>query len=99
MRAIIYLRVSTDEQAEKGNSLKHQEERLRHYCKIQNIVVDKVFTEDYSAKSFERPSFNALLEYAEKNKANLDYLLVLKWDRFSRNATESYQMLNKFKKL
>lgn len=37
--------------------------------------------------------------YTEKNRANLDCKLVLKWDRFSRNASESYQMLNKFKKL
>ncbi|MBK7650725.1 MAG: recombinase family protein [Flammeovirgaceae bacterium] len=31
-RAIIYTRVSSDEQAEKGYSLQYQEEQLRKYC-------------------------------------------------------------------
>ncbi|MDQ3843480.1 MAG: recombinase family protein, partial [Bacteroidota bacterium] len=30
-KAILYVRVSTDEQADKGFSLQHQEEKLRRY--------------------------------------------------------------------
>jgi site-specific DNA recombinase len=97
--ALVYIRVSTDEQAEKGNSLKHQEERIRAYCQQNGITIDRIFKEDYSAKSFDRPSFNDVVDYASKNRANLDRLLVLKWDRFSRNAPESYQMLQTFQKL
>ncbi len=33
-RAIIYTRVSTDEQAETGYSLRDQEARLKRYCRI-----------------------------------------------------------------
>ena len=36
-KAIIYIRVSTDEQADKGYSLKHQLERLEKFCELQNI--------------------------------------------------------------
>ena len=38
-KAILYVRVSTDEQADKGFSLQHQEERLRKYCELQGIDV------------------------------------------------------------
>jgi DNA invertase Pin-like site-specific DNA recombinase len=33
-KAILYIRVSTDEQADKGYSQNHQEERLRKFCEI-----------------------------------------------------------------
>jgi site-specific DNA recombinase len=36
-RAILYVRVSTDEQAEKGYSQRDQEERLRNWCKYNSV--------------------------------------------------------------
>ena len=92
-RAILYVRVSTDEQAEKGYSLAHQEERLRNNCLINNIDIIGFYKEDHSAKTFERPEFKRLLEFLKKNKDCADLLLFLKWDRFSRNAPEAYSMI------
>ncbi len=40
--ADLYVRVSTDEQADKGYSQRDQEERLRKYCETSNIRVRKV---------------------------------------------------------
>ena len=98
-QAILYVRVSTDEQADKGYSLAHQEERLRKYCDINNIDVVSLFKEDHSAKTFERPVFKQMLQFAKQNKSNIDQLLFIKWDRFSRNARDSYQMIHLFDKL
>ena len=68
-RAFLYIRVSTDEQADKkGYSLKHQEERLRSYCQFQNIEVVDLYKDDHSAKTFERPAFKQLLAFLKKNK-------------------------------
>ncbi len=53
--ADLYIRVSTDEQADKGYSQRNQEEVLRKYCEINCITVRKVIYEDYSSKSFIRP--------------------------------------------
>ncbi len=61
--AIVYVRVGTDEQSEKGYCLQHQEERLRQYCQYQNIEVVRFYKEDHSAKTFERPAFNELLAF------------------------------------
>ncbi len=93
------MRVSTDEQAEKGNSLAHQEDMLRKYCAINNIEIVGFYKEDYSAKTFERPEFNKILGFLRKNKAAADLLLFLKWDRFSRNAPEAYSMISQLYKL
>lgn len=98
-KAILYIRVSTDEQAEKGYSLKHQEERLRTYCDQQNIIIAGIYKDDHSAKSFERPEFQKLLSNLKKNKGVANLLLFTKWDRFSRNAPDAYAMLNQLNKL
>ncbi len=93
-RAIIYTRVSTDEQADRGYSLGHQEEQLRKYADIKGIEVVEHFQDDASAKSFKRPEFMRLLEFMRKNKRRIDYLLFIKWDRFSRNISEAYKMID-----
>ena len=55
--ADLYIRVSTDEQADKGYSQRDQEERLRKHCSSQNIQIDRVIFEDHSAKTFDRPEY------------------------------------------
>jgi site-specific DNA recombinase len=98
-KAIIYCRVSTSEQKEKGYSLKEQERILREYCKKNGIKIVWYFIEDHSAKDFNRPEFKKLYQIAKENKEDIDYLLVYKWDRFSRDVFLSYEYLDKFKKL
>src|SRR6185437_8416670 len=92
--ADLYIRVSTDEQAEKGYSQRNQEEVLRRYCSQNNINVRKVIYEDHSAKSFNRPAWTSLLDDLKKTKGkNSNLVLFTKWDRFSRNAGDAYQMI------
>lgn len=98
-KAIVYIRVSTDEQADKGYSLRDQREKLLSYAKNNDIEVLEVFEEDYSAKTFDRPDFKKLTAYVKKNKSKIDLLLFTKWDRFSRNAYESHKQIDFFQKL
>jgi site-specific DNA recombinase len=95
MNAIIYTRVSTDEQAEKGFSLRHQKQLLTTYCLLNQIKVNKHFEEDFSAKNFNRPEWKNLMDYATKNKKQIDKILFTKWDRFSRNADEARMVIRK----
>lgn len=60
MKADLYIRVSTDEQAEKGYSQRDQEERLRKYCELKQIAIRNVIMEDHSAKTFNRPEWQNL---------------------------------------
>ncbi|WP_394330380.1 recombinase family protein [Siansivirga zeaxanthinifaciens] len=98
-QAILYVRVSTDEQADKGFSLRDQEQKLKNYCKLNNYDIIGVYREDYSAKTFNRPEFKKLMQYAKKNATTIDEILFIKWDRFSRNTTESYNVIKTFNDL
>lgn len=63
-----------------------------------NVV--KYFAEDYSAKNFDdRPEFNKLLSFLKANRGLVHKLIVVRWDRFSRNAPESYTMITRLKKI
>lgn len=92
--ADLYVRVSTDEQADKGYSMRDQEERLRRYCTINQIIVDQVILEDHSAKNFKRPEWTKLLSKLKKRRSKTNLILFTKWDRFSRNAGDAYQMIS-----
>ena len=97
--ADLYIRVSTDEQADKGYSQRGQEELLRRYCDINKLTVRKVIYEDHSAKTFDRPEWQKYLSNLRKHRGQSDLVLFLKWDRFSRNAGDAYQMINILRKL
>jgi DNA invertase Pin-like site-specific DNA recombinase len=75
MTADLYIRVSTDEQADKGYSQRDQEERLRRYCELQKITVRKVVLEDHSAKTFNRPEWTKLLADLKKRQGKIDHIL------------------------
>ncbi|MGI6516850.1 MAG: recombinase family protein [Fermentimonas caenicola] len=95
-KADLYIRVSTDEQANKGYSQRDQEDRLRKYCELKSISIRNIYVEDHSAKSFNRPEWQKYLSNLRKLKNSKvgTLLLFTKWDRFSRNAGDAYQMIN-----
>ncbi len=98
-KAILYRRVSTTDQKNYGGSLNAQKSSLRDFCLKHQMIVVKEFQEDYSAKNFDRPEFKRLLQFAEQNMDKIDYLLIVNWDRFSRNAFEALGIIQDFKKL
>lgn len=98
-KAFLYIRVSTDEQADTGYSQRSQCEILTRYCEINNITIIDTFYEDHSAKNFNRPTFSKLLITLRKHKNIVDLVLFTKWDRFSRNAGDAYQMISTLNKL
>ncbi|UCS92341.1 recombinase family protein [Echinicola marina] len=98
--ADLYIRVSTDEQADKGYSQRNQEEMLRKYCNTNGIIVNRVVFEDFSAKTFFRPEWSKLLaQFENQMNTRSNLLLFTKWDRFSRNAGDAYMMINTLRKL
>ncbi|OGG48696.1 hypothetical protein A3C18_02420 [Candidatus Kaiserbacteria bacterium RIFCSPHIGHO2_02_FULL_54_11b] len=89
-RAIIYVRVSSDEQV-KGTSLDDQEARCLRYCEEQGLEVVKVFREEgASAKSADRKVFLEAIEFCRKNRGTIDAFVVWKVDRFARNREDHF---------
>lgn len=98
MKSIIYVRVSTTEQAELGYSLKAQEELCKDYAKRYKYDILKVFIEKgESAKTTNRTELKSMLEYARINKNSLDALIIYKMDRLSRDTIDSLSIRLKLK--
>ena len=85
--AIIYLRVSTEEQVDNF-SLDTQEKICRQEAERRNLPIVQVFKEEgRSAKNIVgRPILVGMLEYCRKNKRNIDALIVYRLDRLSRQT-------------
>lgn len=97
--AYLYIRVSTDEQKRRGYSLPEQEDRLLKYCEFNNIEVKGIFREDYSAKTFNRPEWKKLITVIKSRSSKDDKsILFIKWDRFSRNIENAYEMIGMLRK-
>ena len=97
MNVILYCRVSTDEQAD-GCSLEVQEKFLRAHCENKKYNIIDVYHEDYSAKHFDmkRPEMKKIYDYCKKNRNQVDKILFLRWDRFSRNVEFAFVYKRKF---
>ena len=96
INVIIYSRVSTDEQAQKGFSLDYQEQSLKIHCERMGYNIVKIYREDHSAKNFKRPEWANLKTYAKANKKEIHKVLFAKWDRFSRNTEQALTVLREF---
>ncbi len=87
LRAVGYVRVSTDQQAQEGVSLEAQHVRIRAHCVSQQIeLVDICADEGYSAKSLERPGIKRALDMLRTGKA--DAIVVVKLDRLTRSVKD-----------
>lgn len=94
-RAVIYIRVSTEEQVENF-SLETQEQMCRKEAEKRGYDVIEVFREEgRSAKSITgRPVLINLLEYSRKNKNKIQAVFVYRIDRISR-ITADYLSIRK----
>ncbi len=91
MRAAIYARVSTEDQAKEGFSIPAQLKRLSAYCKARNWQnVIQYVDEGFSGRDVKRPAYQRMMY--EKDK--WDVLVVLKMDRIHRNSRNFAQMMD-----
>lgn len=87
MRALGYIRVSTEEQASDGHSLAMQPERIRQWCELYgHQLVDIVADNGVSAGRAltKRPGGAELLRRLREGEA--DVVIVYRLDRLFRNA-------------
>src|ERR1035437_1590333 len=97
-RAIIYTRVSTDEQ-NNGYSPSDQKDKLYKYCQNNDIEIVGFYHHDESGKSFNSTEWIKIIQFIKKNSGYVDNILFLKWDRFSRNVAEAYITIRDLKNM
>jgi site-specific DNA recombinase len=96
MKAAIYTRVSTDEQAKEGFSLTAQKEICLQYIKLQNWEFIGEYCDDgYSARSLEgRPG---VMRLRRDFRDKIDVVVVYKLDRIVRSVPDLHVLLDEFK--
>lgn len=97
MKTGIYVRVSTEEQAKHGYSIKAQVEKLTSYAKIKEWVVFDVYEDKgISGKNIEeRNGIKRLIADIKAGKVN--NVLVFKIDRLTRSVKNLIELVELFK--
>jgi site-specific DNA recombinase len=87
-RAVLYARVSSDEQAEKGYSLPSQLEACRRYADVHGFTVVGEYQDDITgiAPIAERPGGRQVQTMLESRQA--DAVIVYQVDRLARDTVE-----------
>jgi len=95
MKAAIYIRVSTEEQAKEGYSISGQMKKLKAYCISQGWEVAGIYPDEgISAKDMKRPELQRMIKDIEKGEVNC--VLVYRLDRLTRSVLDLYKMLEVF---
>lgn len=85
-RAIAYIRVSTDKQADQGHSLLAQQEKIQAYASLYDLDIIETVIETGSAKNLNRDGLQGALAQIKSGKA--DALIVVKLDRLTRSVAD-----------
>lgn len=94
-QAVVYIRVSSEEQVE-NYSLSTQEDICIKEAVRRKLDIVQIFREEgRSAKTIKgRPALIQMLEYCRKHKKEIDYVIVYRLDRISRQ-TADYLIIRK----
>lgn len=93
-----YARISNEDQSHF--SIAGQQEEFTNYCVKNNYDLVKVFTDEgQSAKDFDRKEWKELEKFLKANYKNIDYLLVMKYDRFSRNVQQALTVITRLEEV
>lgn len=97
MKTVLYIRVSTKEQAKEGFSIPFQKEKLCKYCEMMNWdIVDIYSDEGISGSTIEkRPAATRMLQDAKKKL--FENILILRVDRLCRNTKDLLEIVDLLK--
>lgn len=99
MNAVIYKRVSTDEQAEDGHhSLDAQERLCKEFAKKEGYNIVRVFEDaGKSATTMNRPALKDMISFIEGSR-EIEAVLVQDTDRMARNTSDHFTIKALLKK-
>jgi site-specific DNA recombinase len=86
MKAIGYVRVSTEKQADHGVSLAAQEAKIRAMAVVQGADLAEIIVDAESAKSLDRPGMDRLLALIDARA--VDVVIIAKLDRLTRSVKD-----------
>lgn len=97
-RVALYVRVSTDMQAEEGKSIPAQLNEMRDFAAARRwMIVSEFVDPGFSGTDMDRPGLHALLTAAEERA--YDLLLVHEMSRLSRRIFDTFRIFEQLGKL
>jgi len=95
MKAIGYIRVSTEDQAREGISLDNQEAKIKVYASLNDLdLVEVIRDEGASGKNLDREGMKRLLEMVKA--CRIEAIIVYKLDRLSRKTIDTLNLIEMF---
>lgn len=95
MKAIAYIRVSTEEQAREGVSLAAQEAKIRAYAALYDLeLVDVIADAGVSAKTLKRPGLSRAIAMLEAGEA--EAIVIAKLDRLTRSVADWNTLIERY---
>lgn len=92
IRVLLYIRVSSHEQALEGYSVGEQTERLKKYADAMGWTVVKVYTDPgYTGADTHRPGLREMIRAVEAGQA--DKVVVYRLDRLSRSQKDTLYLI------
>jgi len=93
MKAIGYVRVSTDEQAREGISLENQKAKIETYCQLNDLELVEILEDaGKSGKDLNRDGMQALMALIKAR--SVDAVIVYKLDRLSRRVKDTLTLMD-----
>lgn len=94
LRVALYVRVSSQEQADEGYSIGEQTERLKKYAEAMGWEIHKIYVDPgYSGGNINRPGLNDMIKDVEAGE--IDTVVVYKLDRLSRSQFDTLYLIEK----
>lgn len=87
--AVIYLRVSTDDQANSALSLPSQEKICHNLAQAKRIPVIRTFVDPgESARTADRPPFREMIRFCKQHRHEIGHEIVQDLSRFAQNSAD-----------
>lgn len=86
-----YIRVSGDEQADRGLPVAGQRRALAEYAQEHGVFLERVFVDEArSGGSDQREEFQLLMHLAHRTPPPCDQVLLWSWSRFARDQDDAH---------
>ena len=94
-KAVAYVRVSTEKQADAGQSLEAQQAKVTAYAGLYDLeLVEVIVDAGASAKTLDRPGLTRALAMLKSGEA--DALVVVKLDRLTRSVRDLGELVDRY---
>src|SRR5438128_1108019 len=98
--AVVYVRVSTEGQANTPHNLENQKNECKSVCDgLRSSAVVTFVDPGESARSMDRPEFQRMLDFCRTNKRTFGHVVIQDLSRLARNAAGQSEALELLWKL